>query len=40
MLLDDLRKTSLANALTDEQLADFASIGGLHEYAAGRRTVS
>ena len=35
MLLDDLRKTSLADALTDEQLADFASIGELHEYAQG-----
>jgi signal transduction histidine kinase len=35
MLLDDLRQTSLANALTDDQLADFASIGEVHEYGQG-----
>ncbi len=34
-LIDDLKHASLTNALTDEQLADFASIGITHEFTPG-----
>jgi signal transduction histidine kinase len=34
-LTDDLKRATLTNALTDEQLADFASIGVTHEFEAG-----
>jgi signal transduction histidine kinase len=34
-LLDDLKRATLTNALSDEQLADFASIGTVHEFAPG-----
>ncbi|HUV18748.1 MAG TPA: ATP-binding protein [Ilumatobacteraceae bacterium] len=35
MLQNDLKRTSLASALTDDQLADFASIGEVQEYGLG-----
>jgi len=34
-LLDDLRSASLTSELSDEQLADFASIGEVRGFAAG-----
>jgi signal transduction histidine kinase len=34
-LIDDLRRASLTNELTDEQLREFASLGVVHEFSAG-----
>ena len=34
-LVDDLKRASLTNALTDEQLDEFASVGVMHEFAPG-----
>jgi len=34
-LHDDLRRATLTDALTDEQLDDFASIGATHEFSSG-----
>ena len=34
-LIEDLRRATLTNALNDEQLADFASLGVTHEFAPG-----
>ena len=34
-LIDELKRATLTNALTDEQLADFASVGVTHEFAPG-----
>jgi signal transduction histidine kinase len=34
-LVDDLRRASLTDELTDEQLAEFASLGVIHEFAPG-----
>jgi len=35
MLIDDLKRATLTNALTGEQLDDFASIGVTHEFTPG-----
>jgi len=34
-LIDDLRRASLTNEMTDEQLREFASLGEVHEFATG-----
>ncbi len=34
-LIDDLKRATLTNALSDEQLGEFASIGATHEFAPG-----